>query len=187
MPHFARRAAPGIFLAFVMATSASAETSAGGRGGPFFQIHTTSLNQFDSELRGNPVIIGGVGLGNAGRNLRIGGGGGGAFLLNPSDNVQFGMGYGGIVGGYGIASWLSARLLIGAGGYSVNKITSQTQATITTDRLASGGFFLFYPSVHADIPLTSMMKLNVGIGYFIPNVQRLQSFAVTLGLIFGRI
>lgn len=175
----------GVLLALA-ASGAFAESVGGGRGGPFLQYHTASLAQFDGEIKGNPVVVGGMGFGFSSRTFRVGGAGGAGFLWGPSDNVQFGMGYGGIIGEFIIVPWLSARMLVGGGGYAVSKVAADTPSQQTLDKLGSGGFFLFHPGVNADITLNNMMKLGISAGYFLPNIGELQSFTLTFCLSFGR-
>lgn len=164
------------------------ESMGGGRGGPFLDYHSSSLGSFDSGIAGSPIVIGGAGFGWATKNFRIGGGGGGGFLWNATDNVTFGMGYGGVVGEYTIAPpWLNARLMIGGGGYSIAKITSQTDTQQTFQRLSSGGFILFHPQICAEIKVHSWAYLSAMLGYFLPNVGRLQSFTIGVNIMFGKI
>ena len=164
------------------------EALGGGRGGPFIDYHSGSLSAFDSGVAGSPIVIGGVGFGWATKSFRIGGGGGGGFLWNATDNVTFGMGYGGVVGEYTIAApWLSARLMIGGGGYSVAKVTTQTDTQQTFQRLSSGGFILFHPQLSAEVRVHSWAYLSAMIGYFLPNVGRLHSFTFGFNIMFGKI
>jgi len=163
----------------------SAVLARGGRGGPFIDYHGKSLSSFDAAIGGNPLVIGGTGFGFASKKFRFGGAGGGGFLMNGTENVQFGMGYGGLVGEYLITKWLYARLLMGGGGYSVTKITSQTPSQINQERIGGGGFFLFHPSVNAEIKLNRQTFLDVSIGYFLPNVQKLTSFTIGFNLVLG--
>jgi hypothetical protein len=163
-----------------------AETGSSGRGGPFLEYHATNLSNFDSGVSGTPLVIGGVGFGSTSKNFRLGGGGGGGFLWNGSDNLAFGIGYGGIVGEYIITNWLSARMLIGGGGYAVSKILSQTDTTVTTQKINSGGFLLFHPSVFFQVRLGSACTLGANLGYFLPNVGKLHSFTAGLNLLIGK-
>lgn len=175
-----------LFIFCLVASSSFAETSGSGKGGPFIQYHSNSVGRFDGDMKGNPVVVGGVGFGYSTKNFRLGGAGGAGFLWGSSNNVQFGLGYGGVVGDLSLASWLSARLLIGGGGYSVAKIADQTIIAQTLSKLNSGGFVLFHPALNADIPLSNMMKLGFSFGYFLPNIGELQSFTLTTSLTFGR-
>ncbi len=172
----------------LLAIPSYAATSAlgGGRGGPFFEYHAGSLSSFDPSISGNPVVIGGVGYGFASKVFRIGGGGGGGFLWNANDNVNFGLGYGGAIGEYVIAPWLSGRLMIGGGGYSVSRVLSQTDSTTVVQKIDSGGFLLFYPSVLAEVNLSGWVNMAINVGYFLPNVSKLQSFTMGIHLIFGK-
>lgn len=169
-------------------TAARAEAGAGGsgRGGPFVEYHFSSMSNFDPSISGNPIFLGGVGFGFAAKNFRLGGGGAGGFLWNPSGNVQFGTGYGGVVGEYTLAPWLNARLLIGGGGYAVAKVLTDTDTTTTLQKLGSGGFVLFYPSVSAEFPLDANIKVAVNAGYFLPNITQLESFTVGINFLFGK-
>jgi hypothetical protein len=165
-----------------------AEALGGGRGGPFIDFHNASLENFDVGVAGSPVVIGGVGFGWATKAFRIGGGGGGGFLWNATDNVTFGMGYGGVVGEYTISPpWLSARLMIGGGGYSIAKITSQSDTQQTVQKLSSGGFILFHPQINMEVKVGGMAYLSGMIGYFLPNVGRLHSFTMGVNIMFGKI
>jgi hypothetical protein len=180
-------------LAGCLATTKSAiaestvGATVGGKGGPFIEYHFNPLSAFDPALTGNPITIGGVGFGYAAKNFRLGGGGAGGFLWNPSDNIQFGMGYGGAVGEYVLSSWLAARLLIGGGGFAVAKVISETDTTRTLQKLNSGGFVLFYPSMVAEIPIHPWLKLGVNLGYFLPNISKLQSFTMGFNVLFGKL
>ncbi len=165
---------------------AKAETSASGKGGPFISLHGTPVSEFDANLKGSPLVLGGSGVGLASRNFKLGGSGGAGFLWNPSQNIEFGMGYGGILGEYTLTNWLNIRLIIGGGGYAIAKITDETQSSRTVEKLASGGFFLFLPSINADIPINNVVKLSLGLGYFLPNVSKLQSVVFTLALNIGK-
>ncbi len=158
----------------------------GGRGGPFLEIHGASLSQFDSNIAGKPVVIGGSGFGYSSKNFRIGGGGGGGFLWNPSDNVQFGMGYGGAIGEYVIASWLAFRLMVGGGGFTIGKVLSDTESAKSVQKISSGGFILFYPGISGEIPITASLKVSMVVGYFLPNVTKLQGWTFTINLQFGK-
>lgn len=160
--------------------------STGGRGGPFVEYHANSLTNFDSGVAGSPIIIGGVGFAWATAKFRLGGGGGGGFLWNGSDNLHFGLGYGGVVGEYVIAPyWLNARLMIGGGGYAVAKITTETDATRVVQKINSGGFILFHPSINAEIKIYNWVSIDFMAGYFLPNIGRLHSFTVGINLLFG--
>lgn len=177
------------FLAFLILVGwvsvGRGETSS-GRGGPFLALHTSPLSAFDPEILGTPVVIGGVGFGSTAKNFRMGGGGGGGFLYNSTENVHFGLGYGGGVGEYQLTSWLFARLMIGGGGYAVAKTVLETESQRVLRKLSSGGFVLFYPQLSAEIPINNVIKLAVIAGYFLPNVGRLQSFTVAANFIFGK-
>ncbi len=179
------------FWALVFVTTMSfiarseTSTSGGGRGGPFIEYHANSLTGFDPGVTGSPVVIGGIGYAWVTPKFRLGGGGGGGFLWNGSDNLAFGMGYGGVVGEYVIGSWFNARLLIGGGGYSIAKITFETDSNQIVQKLNSGGFIVFHPSVNAEIKIYSWASLALTAGYFLPNVGRLHSFTAGVNLLFG--
>jgi len=160
--------------------------SASGKGGPFIEYHGSSIANFDPQIGGTPIVLGGSGVGLASRNFKLGGSGGAGFLWNASQNVQFGLGYGGILGEYTITNWLNARLVVGGGGYSVAKVVNETDANKTLEKLSSGGFFLFLPSLNADIALNNGVKLSMGLGYFLPNISQLQSLTFTVALNVGR-
>lgn len=172
-------------IALLTGLSSRAETSS-GRGGPFLAIHTSPLSAFDPEVFGTPVVIGGVGFGSSSKTFRFGGGGGGGFLYNATENVHFGLGYGGGVGEYQLTSWLFARLMIGGGGYALAKTVLETESQRVLRKLSSGGFVLFYPQLSAEIPVNNGFKLAVIAGYFLPNVGRLQSFTIAANFIFGK-
>lgn len=156
------------------------------RGGAFVQVHTTSLASFDPELGGNPIVIGGEGFAAIGKGFRIGGGGGAGFVWSPTDATQFSLGYGGLIGEYQFFSWLSARLLLGGGGYGVAKTVVDSSAQTTDAKIASGGFLLILPSIGADVALNNAMRLGVRVGYFMPNVSNLQGLLVAIHLTFGK-
>jgi hypothetical protein len=141
---------------------------------------------FDPAVGGQPVALGGTGFVQVGKNFRLGGGGGGLFLSSASENSQFSMGYGGIIGEYIIAHWFSARLLVGGGGFSVYRITNETELEYTVRKVATGGFFVIQPSVHAELPLTGWMRLVFSLGYFMPNLTRLESTTLGFNLLFGK-
>lgn len=176
-----------VFLVTFFSVSSWAQTLGGGKGGPYFQYNNASLSQFDPEISGNPLIIGGMGFGWASKKFRIGGGGGGGFLWSGSESAQFGIGYGGMVGEYIIADWLLGRMLIGGGGYSVSKVVSETDTVLQVEKISSGGFILFHPQVVADIKIGQWASLGFSIGYFLPNVARLHSPSFSIQLMFGRI
>jgi hypothetical protein len=164
---------------------AETSTSGGGRGGPFIEYFSSSLTNFDPGVSGSPVVIGGIGYAWVTPKFRLGGAGGGGFLWNGSDNLSFGMGYGGVVGEYVIGSWFNARLLIGGGGYSIAKITFETDSNRIVQKLNSGGFIVFHPSVNAEIKIYSWASLALTAGYFLPNVGKLHSFTCGVNLLFG--
>lgn len=164
-----------------------AEAIGGGKGGPFIQHNSADLSRFDGDISGTPMIIGGYGFGWATKTFRIGGGGGGGFLWSGSETTQFGMGYGGVVGEYLISEWLFARLLIGGGGYSVSKVLVQTDTLLQVQKISSGGFILFHPQIVADIKLSPFSSLGFSLGYFAPNIAKLNSFSVSIQLMVGRI
>lgn len=177
----------GLVLLLFFSFSLRAETLGGGKGGPFIQYNNASLGRFDSEIGGNPLIIGGLGFGWASKKFRVGGGGGGGFLWSGTESAQFGIGYGGMVGEYIIADWLLARMMIGGGGYAVSKIMSETDTTLQVKKISSGGFILFHPQVVADIKIGQWASLGFSIGYFLPNIARLHSPSFSIQLMFGRI
>jgi hypothetical protein len=169
----------------VSASFVSAETTSGGRGGPFIHYHASNLSAFDPGISGSPVVIGGVGMGWVSKSFKLGGGGAGGFLWNGSDNLAFGLGYGGVVGEYTITSWMYGRIMIGGGGYAVGKILSQTDTTTTTQKINSGGFLLFHPSVLFQIQVAKWCSLAADIGYFLPNVGKLHSFTAGVNVLMG--
>lgn len=173
-------------LLLLFSAPVRAESQAAGKGGPFLMVHATPVSEFDGDLKGAPLVLGGSGVGLASRNFRLGGAGGAGFLWNPSQNIEFGMGYGGILGEYSITNWLNIRLIIGGGGYAISKIVEESQTEKTVEKIASGGFFLFLPSLNADIPLSNSVKLSLGLGYFLPNVSKLQSVTFNVGLNIGK-
>ena len=177
----------GFVLFFLFSPFLKAETLGGGKGGPYIQYNNASLSRFDSEIGGNPLIIGGLGFGWASKKFRIGGGGGGGFLWSGTESAQFGIGYGGMVGEYIIADWLLARMMIGGGGYAVSKIISETDTTLQVKKISSGGFILFHPQIVADIKIGQWASLGFSIGYFLPNIARLHSPSFSIQLMFGRI
>lgn len=172
-------------LLTVTSVSRGEGSAGGGRGGPFIEYHFNSLMNFDAGVSGNVLVIGGIGYAWATKKFRLGGAGGGGFLWNGSDNLSFGMGYGGIVGEYAIAPWFNARLLIGGGGYSVAKVTFETDSSRIVQKIDSGGFIAFHPSVNADIKIYSWASLALTAGYFLPNVGKLHSFTAGVNLVFG--
>lgn len=167
------------------ASYAETSTSGGGRGGPFIEYHANPLSRFDSGVSGSPVVIGGIGYAWVTPKFRLGGGGGGGFLWNGSDNLSFGLGYGGVVGEYVIGSWFNARLLIGGGGYSISKVTFETDSNRIVQKINSGGFIVFHPSVNAELKIYSWASLALTAGYFLPNVGKLHSFTAGVNLMFG--
>ncbi len=156
-------------------------------GGPFFEYHVAPLSSFSPNLSGNAVVIGGVGYGTLGKNFRIGGGGGGGFVWDASLEVEFGMGYGGVIGEYSITNWMKVNMLIGGGGYSLARILSKTESTTTLEKIASGGFVLFYPGISFEIEVKKFLFLSTKIGYFLPGDARLHSFTLGFTLLIGTI
>lgn len=163
-----------------------AEVGGTARGGPLLEHHFGSLSTFDPELRGNPLVVGGVGMGQISKNFRVGGGGGGGFLLNGSDNVELALGFGGAVIEYIITHWFTLRVLLGGGGYAVQKVVSETLSDRLLRKVASGGFFLVNPSINAEINIGTWMKLIIGLGYFMPTVSKLQTPTINMNLLFGK-
>lgn len=179
----------GFLLTLAVAMSSSvafSEGTAGGRGGAFLQMHSTSLSAFDPQMQGTPLVVGGEGFAPLGKGYRIGGGGGGGFLWNASNNSQFALGFGGLIGEYDANNWLNFRILLGGGGYAVSKTVSDTNTLTTEEKLGSGGFLLVFPSVGADITLSGSSKLGFRLGYFLPNVAHLQSMTLGVHLAFGK-
>lgn len=152
------------------------------------EFHANSLTAFDSTVQGNPVVVGGVGYGSAGKRFRVGGAGGGGFLFDSSMNVNYGMGYGGVIADYAITPWLGAGVLIGGGGYAVSKVLTETETQTTLEKISSGGFVLFYPMITAEIQLKkNVVSAQFKLGYFLPNNSRLHSFTIGMTMLFGRI
>lgn len=175
-----------LFLVCIFASVlAFGESASGGRGGPFIDYHAADLAAFDTGVSGNPIVIGGVGFGWVSKSFKLGGGGGGGFLWNGTDNLAFGLGYGGIVGEYVVTSWMNMRMMIGGGGYAVGKILTQTDTTTTTQKINSGGFILFHPSILFEIPVAKWCTLAANIGYFLPNVGKLHSFTAGIHILMG--
>ena len=158
----------------------------GARGGPLVEYHFANLSAFDSQVSGNPLVVGGVGFGQISKTFHIGGGGGGGFLMNASENLEFAMGYGGLVLEYIMTPWLNGRLLLGGGGYAVQKVVSDTGIDIVVRKLASGGFFLVNPSLNGEIKVSNWMKIVVGLGFFVPTVSRLTSTTFNFNLLLGK-
>jgi len=181
-----RRILPSVLILLSWFASNSLAEKSGALGGPFVQYHFSSINRFDSEVGGYPLVIGGIGLGSVGKNFRLGGAGGGGFLWSPTDNAHFGMGYGGIVGEYSIAPWFSVRMMIGGGGYSLAKVLLEDATTLTVERVNSGSFLLFHPSLNFKLDIHQSVNATIGIGYFLPNVVKLHSVTMTVTLQFGR-
>lgn len=181
----------GLSLTLLVATicpRAFAESGGGGgRGGAFIQMHSNTLSAFDPEMKGTPIIVGGEGFAPLGKGFRIGGGGGGGFLWNASNNSQFALGFGGLIGEYDANHWLNFRLILGGGGYAVSKTISDTGSLVTEQKLGSGGFLLVAPSVGAEVQVTGSAKLGFRLGYFLPNVQHLESLTLGMHLSFGKL
>jgi hypothetical protein len=175
-----------ILLCFGARNSFAEQSTAAARGGINFAYHFNSLAAFDAELAGTPFVVGGEGFATVFKNFRVGGGGGGGFVWTTSDNIMFGMGYGGVLGEYTPAPWLAIRLLIGGGGYAVAKVTTDSINTQTISKLSAGGFILFYPSVRFEIPLSAIVKISVNVGYFVPNKAQLRSVTMGISLLFGK-
>jgi hypothetical protein len=173
-------------VCLLMSSSVLGAGIGSGRGGFYFHYHGSSLNSFDPALNGNPFVIGGAGFGAINKTFRIGGGGGGGFIWSGNDSVNFGMGYGGAIAEFTVLPWLNASLLIGGGGYSVAKTLSQTDTTTTVQKINSGGYLLFYPSLTADVSIDGWVFLGFHIGYFLPNVSKLQSFTTGIHVTFGK-
>jgi hypothetical protein len=175
------------FLCLFVTSLAHAEALGGGKGGPFVQYNGTALSNFDSQITGNPMIIGGMGFGWASKTFRVGGGGGGGFLWSGTESAQFGIGYGGVIGEYIISDWLLTRMLVGGGGYAVSRVVSETDTTLQVQKIASGGFILFHPQMVVDIKISQWASLGFSLGYFMPNIAKLHSPSFTIQLMFGRI
>ena len=180
------RAALLLILCIPLSAKAEMSGSSGSRGGPFFEVHLSTVSRFDSSVSGTPVVVGGEGFASVAKNFRLGGGGGGGFLWGSSDNALFGLGYGGIIGEYAPVSWFNLRFMLGGGGYSVSNVTTQTATTRVETKIGSGGFFLLYPSIGFEIPVGSVLKVATRVGYFFPNVSQLESLTVGLTLILGK-
>lgn len=175
-----------LFVATICSQTYAESGSSGGRGGAFVQMHTNPLSAFDPEMKGTPLVVGGEGFAPLGKGFRIGGGGGGGFLWNASNNSQFAMGFGGLMGDYDANHWLSFRIILGGGGYAVSKTISDTNSLTTEQKLGSGGFLLVAASVGAEVSISSGSKLGFRLGYFLPNVQHLQSLTLGVHLSFGK-
>jgi hypothetical protein len=172
--------------ALCLCASVRAEVGA-GRGGPFLQFHAKPLNAFDPALSGNIMVVGGKGVGSFAKNFRLGGAGGGGFAWGAGEDVSFGMGYGGVQAEYSLTSWLTAGMLIGGGGFAISRIVAETPTTTTFDKISSGGFLLFYPSVDIEIKLRNSMTLIGNLGYFLPTNTRLHSMTVGVSLMMGKL
>lgn len=177
-----------IFLigaSFELSTTRALGAGTTARGGPYFEYHTNSLSSFDPRISGNAFVIGGVGYGSLGKSFRLGGGGGGGFLWDSSNDVSYGMGYGGAIGQYLVAPWMSFQMMIGGGGFSVARVITQTDTTTTLEKISAGGFVLFYPSVCFEVNLRKFLSLSAKLGYFLPNNAKLHSFTLGLTLLLG--
>ncbi len=177
----------GWMAALLCLAPAARSEVANGRGGPFIQFHVKPLSAFDPLLSGNIMVVGGKGMGSITKNFRLGGGGGGGFAWGAGDNVSFGMGYGGVVSEYSITSWLTAGMMVGGGGFAVSRVTSETITSTTYDKISSGGFVLFYPSVEMEIRLRNSMTLVGTLGYFLPTNSRLHSATIGISLLMGKL
>jgi len=165
---------------------AEAAATGAGRGGPYFEFHTGSLAAFDPTISGNAFVVGGVGYGAAGKTFRLGGAGGGGFLWDSSVDVDFGMGYGGVIGEYVVTKWLNVQMIIGGGGYSIAKVTEQTETTTTLEKISSGGFVLFYPSITFEVNIKKFLTLAGKVGYFLPDDSRLHTLTLGMSLMLGK-
>lgn len=169
-----------------LAPQARGETGS-GRGGIFIEYHLKSIAAFDPLLSGNAMVIGGKGIGASGKNFRLGGAGGGGFAWGAGQNVSFGMGYGGVLTEFSLTPWLTAGMIVGGGGFSVARVTAETDTTTTVSKISSGGFVLFYPSLQAEIKLKGFMTLVGTMGYFLPTNPRLHSVTLGVSILVGKI
>jgi hypothetical protein len=176
-----------VTLALLCLSGTASAQMASGRGGPFIEAHLKSLAAFDPALSGNTMVVGGKGIGAAGKYFRLGGAGGGGFAWGAGENVSFGMGYGGVLTELTVTKWLTASMIVGGGGYAISRIVSETETTTTFEKVSSGGFVLFYPGIQAEIKLPGYMTLAATLGYFLPTVSRLQSVTVGLSLLMGKL
>lgn len=158
----------------------------GAGGGPFLEYHLRDLSAFDPTVSGNPVVMGGMGLTPVGRQFLLGGGGGASFLLGGSSTVQFGMGYGGMIGVFQFASYLSARVLVGGGGFALVEVLSESETQRVVRKISSGGFIVFHPTLDFDFSLMRTTQCALSLGYFLPSVSDLAGVTISLRIQFGR-
>lgn len=98
----------------------------GGGRGPFVKYNFHNIEEIDEDFAGNFLLFGGRGFCIKTEKLRIGGGGCGGPLLAEDNDVEGGMGYGGFILEYFLHTKLSASILIGGGGYTLEKTLKKT-------------------------------------------------------------
>jgi hypothetical protein len=167
-----------IFFALILWPLFLKAENGGGRGSVFINYHPSQLSTFATAPGATMVMIGGNGMADLFGGLRLGGGGASGFIVTSPGTLYMGMGYGGIVADYRLATWLSVQCLLGAGGFSLSNAAGN---------IASGGFILLHPTLTAEISITPKSKLGIILGYFLPNEVRLTSATLGVSWIFGAI
>jgi len=117
----------------------------GGGGGPFIKYNFHNIEKIDKDFGGNFLLFGGRGFCIKTERIRIGGGGCGGPLLAKDDDVEGGMGYGGFILEYFVYPKISTSILIGGGGYTLEKTLEK--GDILKIKRKEGSFFALEPAI----------------------------------------
>lgn len=146
------------FILFLTISPLYAMSPVGGGGGPFIKYNFHNMKDIDKDFRGNFLLFGGRGFCIKTEKIRIGGGGCGGPLLAKDSDVGGGMGYGGFILEYFFHPKISTSILIGGGGYTLEKTLKKTGNILEIKR-KEGNFFAIEPAVSLQL-LSREFKTN---------------------------
>lgn len=147
------------FILLLTISPLYAMSPVGGGGGPFIKYNFHNMDDIDKDFRGNFLLFGGKGFCIKTEKIRIGGGGCGGPLLAKDSNVEGGMGYGGFILEYFFHPKISSSILIGGGGYTLEKTLLKKTGNILELKRKEGKFFALEPAVFFQL-LSREFKTN---------------------------